>query len=74
MNDKALLLKEFNATLGTQSIDITCTSEETKIGELSNKAIDYWYELELNGEYTVLGYDENGAKILTLYPEGSKTE
>lgn len=74
MNDNAVLLKEINATANTDTLTITCTSEETKIGELINKPVDYWYEIELNDEYTVLGYDENGPKILKLYPEGSKIE
>lgn len=74
MNDKAVLLKEVNATPNTTSLTISCTSEETKIGELTNKPVEYWYEIELNNEYTVLGYDENGAKLLMLYPEGSKIQ
>ena len=74
MNDKAVLLKEVNATPNTTSLTISCTSEETKIGELTNKPVEYWYEIELNDEYTVIGYDENGAKKLILYPEGNKDE
>lgn len=74
MNDKAILLKEIEATPETTNIAISCTKEETSLGDLINKPVDYWYEIELNGEYTVLGYDDNGAKILTLYPEGSKLQ
>ena len=74
MNDKAVLLKEIEATPNTTNLTITCTSEDTKIGELINKPIEYWYEIELNNEYTVLGYDEEGAKKLILYPEGSKIQ
>lgn len=74
LNDKAVLLKEFTATPNTTTLTINCTSEETKIGELVNKPIDYWYEIELNNEYTILGYDEDGAKIFKLYPEGSKIQ
>ena len=74
MNDKASLLKEITATNNTDTLTITCTSEETKLGELINKPVDYWYEIELNNEYTVLGYDEDGPKLFKLYPEGSKIE
>lgn len=74
MNDKAVLLKEVEATPNTTSLTISCTSEETKIGDLINKQIEYWYEIELNNEYTILGYDEEGAKKLILFPEGSKVQ
>lgn len=74
MNEKALLIKEVDAVSGTDSIEINCTSEDTTIGEMMNKPVEYWYEVELNGEYTVIGYDDDGAKILMLYPEGSKLQ
>ena len=74
LNDKAVLLKEVNTTPGTTSVNIYCDSEATKIGDLINKPIDYWYEIELNDEYTVLGYDDEGAKLFKLYPEGSKIQ
>jgi hypothetical protein len=74
LNEKAVLLKEINTTPGTTSVNIYCDSEETKIGELVNKPVDYWYEIELNDEYTILGYDDKGAKLFKLYPEGSKIQ
>lgn len=72
MNESAVLLKELTVNGGQQSVEITCTKEETKIGELINKPVEYWYEIELNNENTVIGYDDKGAKLLILYPEGSK--
>lgn len=74
MNEKAVLLKEVDATPNATSLTIECTNEDTKIGDLINKPMEYWYELELNNEYTILGYDESGAKQLILYPEGSKLQ
>ena len=74
LNEKAVLLKEVQATPETTSINIYCNNEETKIGELINKPIDYWYEIEINNEYTILGYDDEGAKLLKLFPEGSKIQ
>ena len=68
------LLKEVDATPNATSLTIECTNEDTKIGDLINKPMEYWYELELNNEYTILGYDESGAKQLILYPEGSKLQ
>lgn len=53
------------------SIDLELTSSDTKIGDIKNYPIDYWYEVELNDNQTLIGYDEEGAKILKLYPEGA---
>lgn len=72
MNEDAVLLKEINVLEQSESVSISLTNEETKIGELMNKPLEYWYEVELNNQYTVIGYDDTGAKLLILYPEGSK--
>lgn len=60
-------------TEGTNVI-ISLTGEDTKIGELINKPVNYWYEVELNPDtnpQTIIGYTlENKAKIFTLLPEG----
>ena len=72
MNEDAVLLKEINVLEQSESLSISLTNEETKIGELMNKPLEYWYEVELNNQYTVIGYDDTGAKLLILYPEGSK--
>lgn len=55
----------------TDNIDLEITSSDTKIGDMKNAPVDYWYEIELNNNQTLIGYDEEGAKILTLYPEGA---
>ena len=54
----------------TEKVNITLSSEETSIGEIENKSVEYWYEIELNDDQTIIGYDENGAKLFILYPEG----
>jgi V8-like Glu-specific endopeptidase len=68
----ALLMKEVTVDEEGLTVDISLSSEETKIGDLINKPVNYWYEVELNDQYTVIGYDEDGAKVFTLFPEGSK--
>lgn len=52
-------------------VDIFLPSEKTKIGEIVNEEVEYWYEIELNGEQTPYCYDEDGPKIFMLYPEGA---
>lgn len=72
MDKPAVLIKEVIVETTATSVNIPLSSNDTKIGGLINKPVDYWYEVELNGQYTVIGYDEDGAKIFRLYPEGSK--
>ena len=62
--------KEVTVEKETDNVDISFTKEDTKLGEAGNKPVTYWYEIELNDEQTVIGYDEDGAKELILYPEG----
>lgn len=57
---------------GVTSVQIVLESEDTRIGPIINKPVQYWYEIQLNKEQTVLGYDKNGPKIFMLYPEGSE--
>ena len=57
----------------TTEVEIELTADDTKIGEIINKPVDYWYEIELNPDgdtQTIVGYDEQGPKIFKLYPEG----
>ena len=74
MSDNAILIKEVDATPDTTNLEISLTSNETKIGEMINKPVEYWYEIELNDRYTVIGYDDKGAKKFILYPAGSKIQ
>lgn len=52
---------------------IQLTSKDTKIGDIINKPIDYWYDIVLNPDtapQTIIGYDTLGPKIFRLFPEG----
>ena len=67
------LQKDFPVTAATEAVEIFLTEDDTKIGEVISKPKDYWYEVELNpGEnpQTIIGYDEDGAKVFKLFPEG----
>ena len=69
LNSSPIVYKKVDAEPSTNKTIITLSDQEMKFGEMANKPIEYWYEITLNGE-TVVGYDENGAKQLILYPEG----
>ena len=68
-----VLQKEVVAEDGAQTVDISLSKEDTRIGEIINKPVDYWYEIELNPDtapQTIIGYDDDGPKIFRLFPEG----
>ena len=73
--DEVVLQKDVKVTEVCESVQMIIPSEEMKIGEIINKPVDYWYEVELNPDtphtVTILGYTkEKGPKILSLTPEG----
>lgn len=71
--ESVVLQKDFPVTEEAEKVDIYLTEEDTKIGEVISKPRDYWYEIELNpynNPQTIIGYDEDGAKVFKLFPEG----
>ena len=68
-----VLSKDFPVLTESESVDILLTEEDTKIGGVISKPVDYWYEMELNpytNPQTIIGYDDDGAKVFKLFPEG----
>lgn len=71
MDKPPILQKIFIPVVGSTSVEIDISGEDMKIGEMLNKQVEYWYEIELNNDETIIGYDDEGAKKLILYPEGA---
>lgn len=72
-----VLEKDFPITDYTQEVQIYLSGEDTKFGDVISKPTDYWYEVELNplsDPQTIIGYDEDGAKVFKLFPEGADKE
>lgn len=72
--ENVVLQKDFVVEADTQSVEVFLTGEDTKIGDVISKNADYWYEIELNpltNPQTIIGNDEDGAKIFKLFPEGA---
>ena len=70
-----VLQKDFDAEEGASAVEVYLTGEDTKIGDIISKPTEYWYEVELNPEthpQTIIGYDEDGAKVFKLFPEGAE--
>lgn len=75
--EAVVLQKDFPVNEETETVEIFLTEEDTKIGNVISKPVDYWYEVELNPfDYpqTIIGYDEDGAKVFKLFPEGDDNE
>ena len=71
--EKVVLQKDFPVEEEAEQVVIVLTARDTKIGEVISKPKDYWYEVELNpfdNNETFIGYDEGGARLFRLYPEG----
>lgn len=71
------LQKEITVQEQGTEVQIQLNKEDTTIDKIINAPVDYWYEIQLNPEtnpQTIIGYDENGAKIFRLYPEGVEEE
>lgn len=70
-----VLTKDVAVTEATTTVQMRIESDDTKFGDVISKPVDYWYEVELNPDtkpQTIIGYDDNGAKILRLFPEGGE--
>lgn len=72
--NNVLFQKEYTVETQSDTFDMPLTSEDTKIGNIISKPTTYWYEIEYNGNQTLIGYDENGAKEFILYPEAPEKE
>lgn len=73
--ESIVLLKDVTVQESTDTVHVVLTGEDTKIGGIINKPVDYWYEVELNPDtqpQTIIGYDEDGSKVFRLYPEGGE--
>jgi hypothetical protein len=75
--EDVVLQKDFAIGEATETVTLELTEKDTRIGKVISKPVDYWYEIELNPDNnpkTLVGYDEDGAKIFKLYPEGRDLE
>lgn len=69
---KTYTIRELGYTEPTECPEIPLTAEDTKNFPLLNKKKTYWYDIVLNDDTTILGYDEDGAKKIIVYPEGGE--
>lgn len=72
-SEDPVLRKDVIVTSNTTEVEIPLLAEDTKIEDPINKKTKYWYNIVLNDDVTILGSDENGEKILMLYPEAGES-
>lgn len=77
--NKIYLQKDFKVEEVSTEVTISMTATEMKIGDLSNRAATYWWEIDVNPdtdeEQTIVGCEltEGGdldPAIITILPEG----
>lgn len=71
--NSVVLQKDVVVEAETTTVCVYLEKGDTKLGDIINKPIKYWYEVELNPDtvpQTIIGYDDDGEKILLLFPEG----
>jgi hypothetical protein len=71
--DELKVQKDFRVESDSEFVTIVLDGKDTEFGEIINKPTDYWYDVKLNPDtqpQTIIGYDEDGAKLFRLYPEG----
>jgi hypothetical protein len=66
-------LKEIDGKIAEDkmSVSFTFAGSDTEIEEdISNEILTYWYEIRIGEK--VIGYDEQKARLLYVYPSGSE--
>lgn len=65
------LTKTLTVSTASKIVVFTLTGAETRSAftEVVNAPKQYWYEFQLNGTTTLVGYDQYGPKLFYVYPE-----
>lgn len=66
---KEYTLRDIGYTEPSEVAELPLTEEEMKKFPLSNKKQTFWYDIVLNDTTTILGFDNEGAKQIIIYPE-----
>lgn len=75
--ESCFMQKDFPVSEVTDKVAVYLSEEDTKLEEIISKHKDYWYEVVLNPDtapQTIIGYDEDGAKVFRLFPESAEID
>ena len=71
---KEYTISDLGYTEPTTTPEIILTAEDTRVFDVINKRKVYWYDIVLNDETTLLGFDNTGGKQFIVYPEFIESE
>lgn len=71
---KEFSLSDIGYETSSKNIEIPLTSVETKKIPLKNKKQIFWYNVILNNNTTIVGFDEDGAKKVIVFPSTNEQE
>ena len=69
-----VLRKEYTIDTQSTSVELVLERNDTTIGQLISEPVEYQYDICLNKDETLIGYDEKGSKAFILYPEGGDND
>lgn len=70
-----VLRKKVTVQEKTDTVTFEFSKDDTTIGDLISSPVRYQYDIAVNDDLTILGYDDQtGAKYFKLFPEGSNDQ
>ena len=72
--DDVVFQKEFEVKEECSEFFLTFTNEEMRFYKPISQEREFYYEIEMNDDTTLIGYDEDKHKKFILYPEAIKKE
>lgn len=70
-----VLRKKVTVQEQTDTVTFEFSKDDTTIGDLISSPVRYQYDIAVNDDLTILGYDDQtGAKYFKLFPEGSNDQ
>lgn len=74
-DNEPVLRKKVIVQEDTNVVTFNFSKDDTTIGDLISSPVLYQYDIAVNEDMTILGYDdETGPKYFKLFPEGSNDE
>lgn len=74
-DSEPILRKKVTVQENTDAVTFVFSKDDTTIGDLISSPVKYQYDIVINDDLTILGYDdETGPKYLKLFPEGSNDQ
>ena len=69
-----LMTKTIVVDTAGDEVVIPLEEADTTFGEIPNKATEYWYDITLNEDLTIVCFNEEGARLFIMYPAKGSEE